>query len=68
MTRMKNKSVLIKHKYDMDSEELKAEFTELYDDLPVVMKIDYLIDAIADMKKELRKQHTICYPKTKKAP
>lgn len=65
MTRMRNKSVLIKHKYDMDSEELKVEFTELYDELPVVMKIDYLIDAIADIKKELRKQHNICYPKKK---
>lgn len=60
---MRHKSIIIKHRYDIYAEELKAYFTENYDAMPVVIKIDCLIDAIADLKKELEKQHAICYPK-----
>jgi len=62
---MRHKTIIIKHRYDIYNEELKAYFTEHYDAMPVVIKIDCLIDAIADLKKELEKQHAICYPKKK---
>ena len=58
---MRHKSIMIKHRYDIYAEELKAYFTEHYDAMPVVIKIDCLIDAIADLTKELEKQKAICY-------
>ena len=58
---MRHKSIIIKHKYDINVGELKAYFTEHYDGMHVVMKIDCLIDAIADLTKELEKQKAICY-------
>ena len=60
---MRNKSIIIKHTYDIYSEELNAQFTDLYDQMPNTMKIDCLIDAMADIQKELDKQRDICYPK-----
>jgi hypothetical protein len=60
---MRHKSIIIKHRYDINAGELKAYFTEHYDGMHVVMKIDCLIDAMADIKKELEKQKAICYPK-----
>ena len=53
---MRHKSIMIKHRYDIHSEELKAYFTEHYDGMPVVMKIDCLTDAIADLTKELEER------------
>ena len=39
-------------------------FTSLYNKMHVVMKIECLNDAMADIKKELNKQMNICYPKS----
>jgi len=56
---MRHKTIMIKHRYDIYNEELKAYFTEHYDEMPVVIKMDCLIDAIADLNKELEKQKAI---------
>ena len=56
---MRHKSIMNKHRYDIYDEELKAYFTEHYDAMPVVIKMDCLIDAIADLNKELEKQQAI---------
>ena len=53
---MRHKSIIIRHRYDVYSGELKAEFTDLYKEMHNVMKIDCLIDAMADIKKELEEQ------------
>ena len=53
---MRHKTIIIKHRYDIYNEELKAYFTEHYDAMPVVIKIDCLIDAIADLTKELEER------------
>ena len=57
-------NIVIRHSYDINSGELKADFTSLYNKMHVVMKIDCLNDAMADIKKELNKQMNICYPKS----
>ena len=60
----KIENIVIRHSYDIKSGELKADFTSLYNKMHVVMKIDCLNDAMADIKKELNKQMKICYPKS----
>ena len=37
---MRHKSIIIRHRYDVYSGELKAEFTDLYKEMHNVMKID----------------------------
>ena len=56
---MRHKSIIIKHRYDIYNEELKAYFTEQYDAMHIVIKMDCLVDAIADLNKELEKQKAI---------
>ena len=35
---MRHKSIMIKHRYDIYNEELKAYFTEHYGEMPVVRR------------------------------
>ena len=42
---MRHKSIIIRHRYDVYSGELKAEFTDLYKEMHNVMKIDSKIRA-----------------------